>query len=470
MQVPILNGIYADTSPDVRTAYPVNLVPVPKESGVSAGLLRPADGINAFATGTGNDRGGIEWRGACYRVSGTRLIRVNANGSVDNLADLAVVGGADGQVTLDYSFDRLGIASNGRLYYWNGTTLAQVTDPDLGTVVDMVWLDGYFVTTDGSFIVVTELNDPFAVNPLKFGSSEVDPDPILGLLRLKGELYALNRNTIEVFDNIGGDLFPFQRIDGAQIQKGIMGTHSACVFADAIAFLGSGRNEPASVYIGSNSNALKIATREIDEILLTYTDAELSAAVVEARMDRGHQHLWIHLPDRVLVYDLAASQAVEEPVWFVLTDSMTGYGTYPGRNLVWCYDRWIVGDPASSRIGAFVRDVSTLYSTDTRWEFASMIMYNDGRGAILNELELVALTGSVAPNAEPSIATSYSEDGILWSVPRRISAGRRGQRAKRLAWLQQGPLRSWRIQRFQGDTSAHLSFMRLEAQIEPLAA
>jgi hypothetical protein len=41
--------------------------------------------------------------------------------------------------------------------------------------------------------------------------------------------------------------------------------------------------------------------------------------------------------------------------------------------------------------------------------------------------------------------------------------------AKRLAWFQQGHMRNWRIQRFRGDSDAHISFVRLEAQIEALA-
>jgi putative ABC transport system ATP-binding protein len=45
MQIPVLSGIYADGDADFRSSYPVNLVPVPKDSGVSQGYLRPADGI-----------------------------------------------------------------------------------------------------------------------------------------------------------------------------------------------------------------------------------------------------------------------------------------------------------------------------------------------------------------------------------------------------------------------------------------
>lgn len=68
MQIPILSGTFADVSPDYRTSYPRNLVPVPKDTGVSEGYLRPADGIVALGTGPGVDRGGINWNGVLYRV------------------------------------------------------------------------------------------------------------------------------------------------------------------------------------------------------------------------------------------------------------------------------------------------------------------------------------------------------------------------------------------------------------------
>jgi len=82
--------------------------------------------------------------------------------------------------------------------------------------------------------------------------------------------------------------------------------------------------------------------------------------------------------------------------------------------------------------------------------------------------ELVSLTGSVALGVDPMISTSYSVDGKSWSQDRSIRAGTTGSR-KRLAWFQQGHMRNWRIQRFRGDSQAHLSFARLEAQIEALA-
>ena len=70
---------------------------------------------------------------------------------------------------------------------------------------------------------------------------------------------------------------------------------------------------------------------------------------------------------------------------------------------------------------------------------------------------------------DPIIGTQYSLDGVTWSQEKTIKAGKSGERQKRLVWLQQGTMQNWRTQRFIGTSDAHLSFARLEAQIEPLA-
>ena len=468
MQIPILSGIYADSTPELRTAYPVNMVPVPKKSGISNGFLRPGDGIVGNGTGPGIDRGGINWNGVCYRVMGTSLVIVASDGAVTVLGDVG--GPVNELVTFDYSFDRLAVASGGRLYYWSPTGgLVQVTDPDLGVVLDFCWVDGYFMTTDGEFLIVTELNDPTQVNPLKYGSSEVDPDPVVALIKLRNEVYALNRNTIEVFDNVGGELFPFQRIDGAQIPKGVIGTFGCCVYVDRIAFLGGGRNEAPGIYLGVSAQTQKISTQEIDNLLLTYTEAQLATVKLEARNDKASEHLYVHLPDRTVVYDAAASETLQDQVWFTLTTTVVGFAQYRARNLVWAYDKWLIGDPQSSAIGYLVQDTGHHWGQQVRWEFGTLIVYNEGNGALFNRLELVSLTGSVALGTNPQISTSYSVDGLAWSQDRSIAVGTIGSTSKRLAWFQQGHMRNWRIQRFRGDSDAHVSFMRLEAQMEALA-
>jgi hypothetical protein len=272
-----------------------------------------------------------------------------------------------------------------------------------------------------------------------------------------------------VFDNVGGELFPFARIDGAQIQKGVIGTQGCCVFIDRIAFLGSARNEAPGIYVGAAAVTEKISTQEIDNLLLEYTEAQLALVKLEARNDKNHEHLYVHLPDRTIVFDASASKALETAVWFTLTTTLAGFAQYRARNMVWVYDKWMVGDPQSASIGYLVQDTGHHWGQQVRWEFGTLIVYNESNGAIFNEMELVSLTGSIALGDNPQISTSYSLDGQTYSQEKFIYVGTIGNRKRRLAWFQQGSMRNWRIQRFRGDSDAHVSYVRLEAQIEALA-
>lgn len=475
MQIPIISGIYSDQNADFRQSYPHNMVPVAVNQGISSGYLRPADGVSyypdvgdpPFSTartfGYGDDRGSINWRDKCYRISAGNLVVLDQNGFIYKIEDtpgLSIAGA--GHCTMTYSFDYLAFTSGGNLYLYNpdGTgRVRQNTDTDLGTALDVIYIDGYFMTTDGSFLVVTDLNDPFSVNNLKYGSSEIDPDPIVGLLKLNNEAYAINRYTIEAFYNKGGALFPFARIDGSRMYRGAIGTHAKCIYMDQIAFLGSGKNESPSVYVGINAQTQKIATREIDLLLQNYTEQELKNVVLETRVDKGHNHLFVRLPDITLVYDGAASQATQTPVWFSIDAGP--------KNLCWANDKWLVGSE-SGQLGYLDSSLSTLWGQQTDWNFSTKIIYADSRGLIINELELVGIPGRTALGATPTIWTSYSLDGETWSQEWMISAGNQGDRQKRLVWYKQGHMRNLRIQRFRGNSDSHLSFTRLEAQAERL--
>lgn len=464
MQIPILNGIFSDGSSDYRTSYPRNYVPVPKKQGVSQGYLRPADGIVQAGSGPGIGRGGINWNGTLYRVMGTKLCSVAKDGSVSVLGDV----GAGGQCSLDYSFDRLGVSSGGRLYFWDGSTLSQVTDSDLGTVLDVRWVSGYWLCTDGDVAVVTDLTDPTSVSPLRYGSAESDPDPIKAVDQQHNEIYLFGRHTIQVAQNVGGDNYPFQDVPGAQINKGIVGTYAYSDYQSTYAFVGSGRNEAIAVYMTSPGDCTKISTREIDQILKGYTEAQLSTVVVESRLFDAHEHLYIHLPDKTIVYDHEASKVVGESVWFTVDSGGLNPAAYRARNIVWCYDRWNVEDPTSTAFGYLSDEVASHYGSSVGWEFATAVVYAEGNDAIVHELELVTLAGRQDMGVNPTVYTSYSHDGVTWSQERAKSVGAQGERTKRIAWRQNGRIRHTRVQKFRGTSDCRLSFTRLEAQIEPL--
>jgi len=447
MQIPIVQGIYADI--DYKSFYPRNMMPVPKQSGVSAGYLRPADGLVQFVNGYDTDRGGIEWNNVLYRVMGTELVKISASGNITKLGN---IGGNGERVKFAYSFDRLAIVSGGNLYYYDNSSLIKVTDSDLGYAIDVVWIDGYFMLTDGTYLIVTDLTDPTNINPLKYGSSEADPDPINSILKLNNEIYALNRYTIEIFDNVGGSNFPFARVESAQIERGVVSTNACCKYANGIAFVGSGKNESLAVWLGGNASTVKISTKEIDRLI--QEENSLTDIVLETRVDKTHKLLYIHLSNKTLVYDVSSSEVLQIPVWFILD---TNGSTYKARNFIYCYNKWIFGDPTSNKIGYLDESINTHFGITNEWEFQTGIIYNESRGAILHQIELIGLRNGLT---DGTIYTNYSLDGLNYTQEIGIPIN------KRMVWFQQGMMQDQRIQRFKGNTN--ISFARLEVQIEGL--
>jgi hypothetical protein len=183
-------------------------------------------------------------------------------------------------------------------------------------------------------------------------------------------------------------------------------------------------------------------------------------------MASGMDLLYVRLPDQTLVYDAAMSKAIQFPAWSILKGPSSL--NYRADSMVWVHNKWWCGDTDSSQIGYLTSEESTQWTENTPWEFSTAMVYNEGRGAIVHELELVGLPGRAKFGADPYISTSYSVDGRTWSIEKPIKAGKAGEYTKRLVWLQQGTFRNYRIQRFAGDSRAHLSVMRLEARLEQL--
>lgn len=456
--VPILSGVTATQSSDFALSYPLNLEPVPLNSGLSEGYMRSAPGATLFGTGPGADRGGINWNDQLYRVMGNQLVRVSAAGVITTLGNV----GDGGYVTMDYGFDRLAIRSGTRLYYWDGSTLIWVTDPDLGPVVDMLWMSGYYITTDGTSIVVTQLSDATQVDPLKYGSAEADPDMVTGLFKLRGELYALGRYTIQVFSNTGGSGFPFTANTGATVPVGCVGPGAKCAFLQTMAFVGSGRDEALSVYLLDGGSASKIGTRFIDDELAKVADP--TSIRLEQRMSRDERRLLIHLPDKTLVYMANASRLTQQPVWYVATSGLGLNSQYRLQNAVLCYGKWICGDTTSSKLGVLDETVVTQFGDPQAWQFDTRLLYNQGMGAIVHDLELVGLPGR---GETGSVMLSMTLDGQTWGLPRACRVPK-NNRTQRVQFNPHKRFRNYIGLRFKGSTLAGWS--GLNATVEALGA
>lgn len=473
-QIPIVNGVYTDIGAEFRTSYPRNLVPILKKTGISNIFLRSAEGLTRFDNGvtslTGFDRGGINWQGTCYRVIGTNFVSVSPIGQITVLGQLP----SDGNpVAMAYGYPNqgIGIVSAKTLWFWTSGALTQCTDPNVGLPIDLLWMGGYFVLCDGTYSYVTELNNQFAINSQEYGSDSNSPDALNGTLKFRNELYLCNRYTIAVMDNVGGTGYPFQENVGATIQKGVIGPLAKCITSQGFAFVGSAQDEAPSVFLSIGLGiATKIATREIEIVMGTYSESQLYGATLEYRAEKEQQFIYLHLPDYTFVYDVAMSQAAQEPLWFMLDSSTDGTGAWRAWHPVYCYGKFIFGDKIDQRQGFLDPATAQQYGTDARWQFDTMFSYNGARGVIVNALELIGTYGRAALGENPTMSMQYTDDGLVWSLPQYKSMGVQGNTKKRAQWRPKHFFRNFRGYRFAGYNASPISFAALEGTVEALAA
>lgn len=459
--IALLSGIAATETADFAISYPVNLEPVTLKTGLSSGYLRSAAGARQTGSGPGNDRGAIVWNGVIYRVMGSKLVSIS--GTV--ATSLGDVGDGD-PVGLQYGINQLAIQSGTSLYFWDGKALVQVTDTDLGACNDIVWFKGQYFSTDGTYVVALQLADPTQVDPGKYQASDTDPDPITGLGVLRNELVAFNAATIDFFNYVGGTGFPLALNEGASIPVGCVGPRAKCLYVQTYAFVGAGRNQANAVWLMGAGTASKISTRAIDDMLA----AELNPQNIrlESRVSRDEHRLYVHLSDRTLVYLKTASDAAQQPVWYVARSGRGADQPYRLRNAVLLNGAWNVGDVSSGAFGVLGEAIAGHFGELEGWSFATEFTYNAANGGILHELELVGLPGR-GVDGDPAAFVAFTTDGETWTREKAARIGKKGQRDKRLAWRPHYRFSRYMGMRFRGDSTGLVGFAVLEGAFEGLA-
>lgn len=463
-QISIVSGIYSNGIADYRQSVPVNYYPVVLPTGMSDSYLRQTPGVRQFASGVGAERGSVEFNGLLYKVSGTTLIRVYANGVVESLG---IIPGS-GRVAIASSIDRICFVADGRGFYWTDSGgLVEITDPDFARAIDVIYIDGYFLFIDESFIFNSDLNNPTSINPLSFGSAEVEGDPNVAVVKVRNEPYICGTETIEVFQNVGGSGFPFARVNGAMITKGVVGTFAACELEDALFFVGNGRGEAPSIYIASGGQANKVATDEMEKIIQALTSAQLAEIYCETYTANGQYFVLVHLTEQTLVYDLNGSRAAGSALWHVRKSDHIGYRL---RGFIRIFDKWIVGDSMDGRIGEVRDDLPTEYDDSVFREFTTPLGFVEGREFVVHSATLYGLPGRTALQTNPRVSMSISRDGITYGQERWVESGKHGQFGFKPAWRQLGRANYQMSLKFRVANESFFTPARLEIEVEPMNA
>jgi hypothetical protein len=283
-------------------------------------------GIAAFATtDVFKSRGAIEMGGVYYVVTGTTLYSIDSDG---NETSRGTITGSD-RVIMAHNGTKLAIVAPdvGALNLWqydsSTTTLTQVSDGDYLVSSSVCFKDGYYIFTkkDSNIWFVSNLNQPLVFDALDFTTAQLAPGNIVGCHVSQDEVYIQKADSTEVYQNVGGSGFPFQRIPGASFEKGSHSPYSPIEWESNFYYLGGGVNERTSVYVsGGAGQPLKISTDAIDNEIQKFTRAEIADGFAFTYAIAGIALVGftirsVNIADRTFIYNVTSSSLQGRPVW-----------------------------------------------------------------------------------------------------------------------------------------------------------
>lgn len=460
LPINIIKGDKVGSETDYRDYLPINMSAVIRPLLGASGYMLQQPGLTQYAEGIGIDRGGLynERQSNHFRISGTSFIEVDVDGTVTTLG---TVSGND-TVSLPYSFNTQGIVANGKFFLYDTTNgFREVTDSDLGDPIDCVWVDGYYFFTDGEFIYHTDLVDESSIDPLKFATSEYSPDPTLGVaLTPDNKVMVFNRYSIEYFINVATDNFAFTRVVTRAVKAGIVGTHCKAEILDQWFIMGGRKEEDVAIHAVGVGTVTKISSREVDKVINQYTEAQLSTAVLEARVEDDYQYLIVHLPNEVLLYNVKVGGTLGyELAWSILKTDVLGddpwrakFGLFEPRK-----GEWVYGDKLDATIGILDNTVATQYGEIAEWVLKTPFIYLESQS--VDQLDIEIIPGFTT-TSDATVFLSLSYDGFTYGTEFPMEYGAPSAFNNRFIANRLGYVRNWVGFKLRGATRSRMAFSR----------
>jgi hypothetical protein len=384
------------------------------------------------------------------------LVEVFQGGTVSTLG--SVPGGL--QAAMPYSFNTQCVIANGNMFLYSPTGgFVQVTDPDLGSPIDGVWVNGYYFLTDGEYIYHTDITDETSIDPLKFATAEFMPDKSLGVSKTQdNKVMVWGRYTLEYFVDIAQENFAFRRVETRAQKIGIVATHAKCE-SGGIWYITGGRKEDAvGVYAVSVGSSAKMSTREIDKVLAAYTEPELADMRMESRNEDDVTFILVHLPNETLCFNETVAKSLGvAAAWTILKTDIQGDETYRAINGV--FDarvaKFIYGDKRDSRIGELDNTVFSHYGDAIEWMLYTPLLKLETMS--VDEIEIETIPGN-APDNDATVAISQTSDGLTYSQEHWQLYGNNLHYSQRFIIFMLGYVPDWVGYALRGATKARMAF------------
>lgn len=390
-----------------------------------SGLIRTPS-LDLFASGRGVCRGQGLFQEEAYFASGTKLIKVEADGNVVEIGD---INGGD-RVTMASTANEMSIvARGGNGYVWDGTTLTQIVTNFLPSV-DVAILNqrAFYVPADGGPIFFSEVNDLGNILAGSFIDAQLLPDKNIGVINYRNNMYVLGAQSAEIFRPTTNPDIPIQRDESASVfDTGYVS--GKVLYADTFAFLGRLRNGSYGFHMMGQGNAPTISNPAVEEVLNEqYALAELEDCIGMRYKWKGYEVLVFSLVRHTFCY-MGGN-------WFFQESFINGpnvANTWRGLHLLNAYGVYLIGDRFGQNIGTLA-DGRKDYDEDIEREIVTYM--RDARNSYFTPSTVIwdCLVGEGVGETD-TIGISVSRDGVTYGPQIHRSLGDLGSRQLQIRWV-----------------------------------
>lgn len=332
-------------------------------------------------------------------------------------------------------------ASAGANFTDTQNSFQQITSAAFSPAKTVTFFDGYFIFdhVDTNQFFLSALFDGLTYSGLDFASAEVSSDFVVAVLNNQEQLYIFGESTIELWYDAGALDFPFQRYDGATIERGCIAALTPIREDNTVFFLGDDK----IFYRLDGTTPMRISTHAIETTWESYET--LSDAYTFSYTIEGHKLINLVFPTTQAswVYDIASGYWHERESWDANNISLK---RWRGACYARCYGLDLICDAFDGSIGKVDFTTFTEYGNTMRAQMIGPPIHADRKRVFMSRFELDMRVGvglTTGQGSDPQAMLDWSDDGGVTFKTRQPwrAMGRIGAYLTRLRWLQMGQFR-----------------------------
>ena len=251
----------------------INLYPELSQDSKHIIKLLPSPGLKVFASISGSKgRGVFVHKDTIYTVIDNTLYSVDVAG---NSTSLGTLNTSSDPVSFAATNDQIALVdgTDGYLYTISTSTFSTITSSNFPQGPETITAhDGYFLISpkSGQRINFSNLRDGSTWDALDVFSAERSYDDLIAVKSFSGFVWAIGRNTTELWFNTGRS-FPWERVNGLNIEQGIAARYSLAEGAAGLYWLAQSANGMPQV-VRTNGTSVEI----ISDNTIGYQFSQLS--------------------------------------------------------------------------------------------------------------------------------------------------------------------------------------------------